>query len=88
MIAFPAVDFFNQINMLYGTITEFCVPEDCPIMSAGPKFEYLWADGETIKKAIRVSAPEYVEYLMTWVQKQLDDEKVFPQTIGMDRVQC
>jgi GGDEF domain-containing protein len=32
-----AVDFFNQINMLYGTITEFCTPESCPVMSAGPK---------------------------------------------------
>lgn len=33
---FIAVDFFNQINMLYGTITEFCTPEECPVMSAGP----------------------------------------------------
>ena len=22
-----AVDFFNHLNMLYGTITEFCTPE-------------------------------------------------------------
>ena len=32
-----AVDFFNQINMLYGTITEFCTAESCAVMSAGPK---------------------------------------------------
>ena len=32
-----AVDFFNQINMLYGTITDFCTPESCPVMSAGAK---------------------------------------------------
>lgn len=32
-----AVDFFNQINMLYGTITEQCTSESCPVMSAGPK---------------------------------------------------
>lgn len=32
-----AVDFFNQINMLYGTITDFCTEESCPVMSAGPK---------------------------------------------------
>lgn len=32
-----AVDFFNQINMLYGTITEQCTTESCPVMSAGPK---------------------------------------------------
>jgi MOB kinase activator 1 len=35
------VDFFNQINMLYGTITEFCTPQECPVMSAGPKYEIL-----------------------------------------------
>ena len=33
-----AVDFFNQINMLYGTITEFCTPNDCKVMSAGAKY--------------------------------------------------
>ncbi len=40
-------------------------------------------DGTTIKKAIKVSAPEYVDYLMTWVQNQLDDETIFPSKIGM-----
>lgn len=35
--SFLAVDFFNQINMLYGTITDFCTEESCPVMSAGPK---------------------------------------------------
>jgi MOB kinase activator 1 len=89
------VDFFNQINMLYGTITEFCTPQACPVMSAGPKFiflfiqshpkryEYHWADGTTIKKAIKVCAPEYVDYLMSWVQIQLDDENIFPSKIGV-----
>ena len=33
-----AVDFFNQINMLYGTITEKCTNESCPTMHAGPKW--------------------------------------------------
>jgi len=23
-----AVDFFNHLNMLYGTITEFCTPQE------------------------------------------------------------
>ena len=26
--SFIAVDFFNHLNMLYGTITEFCTPEE------------------------------------------------------------
>ena len=35
-----AVDFFNQVNLLYGTLTEFCTPENCPTMSAGPKYYF------------------------------------------------
>lgn len=78
-----AVDFFNQINMLYGTITEFCTEKSCTIMSAGPKYEYHWADGHTVKKPIKCSAPKYIDYLMTWVQDQLDDETLFPSKIGV-----
>lgn len=37
LVCSSAVDFFNQINMLYGTITEQCTTESCPVMSAGPK---------------------------------------------------
>ena len=36
-LLYTAVDFFNQINMLYGTITDHCTTESCPVMSAGPK---------------------------------------------------
>ena len=81
-VCLKAVDFFNQINMLYGTITEFCTEESCPLMSAGPKYEYHWADGQTVKKPIKCSAPKYIDYLMTWVQDQLDDESLFPSKIG------
>ena len=81
-VAVNTVDFFNQINMLYGTITEFCTEERCAIMSAGPKYEYHWADGQTVKKPIKCSAPKYIDYLMTWVQDQLDDETLFPIKIG------
>eukprot|EP00795_Rhopilema_esculentum_P013066 gene13066-3844_t len=82
-VAVNSVDFFNQINMLYGTITEYCTSESCPVMSAGPKFEYLWADGTNVKKPIKCSAPKYIDYLMTWVQEQLDDEVLFPSKIGV-----
>lgn len=46
------------------------------------RFEYRWADGVTIKKPIEVSAPKYVEYLMDWIETQLDDESIFPQKLG------
>jgi MOB kinase activator 1 len=44
-LAVNTIEFYNEINLLYGTVQEFCTPESCPIMSAGPKYEYLWADG-------------------------------------------
>jgi len=82
-LAVNTVDFFNQINLLYGSITEFCTPKTCEVMSAGPKYEYLWADGENVKKPIKVSAPDYVDYLITWVQNILDDETVFPSRVDV-----
>lgn len=54
-------------NLLYGIIAEFCTETACPVMCAGPKYEYMWADGQTIKKPISCSAPRYVDYLLTWV---------------------
>ena len=44
-LAVNTIEFYNEISILYGTLTEFCTTENCPIMSAGPKYEYLWADG-------------------------------------------
>ncbi|KAF8558917.1 hypothetical protein OG21DRAFT_1493745 [Imleria badia] len=82
-LAVHAVDFFNHLNMLYGTVTEFCTPQECPIMSAGPRYEYLWEDGVKYKKPTKLPAPEYVDALMNWAQSILDDENVFPNKIGV-----
>lgn len=82
-LAVNTVDFFNEINLLYGVVAEFCTEQACPIMCAGPKYEYMWADGKEVKRPMAVSAPRYVDYLMTWVQNQLDDEAVFPTQLGV-----
>ena len=52
------------------------------LCSCNSRFEYLWADGTNVKKPIKCSAPKYIDYLMTWVQEQLDDETLFPSKIG------
>lgn len=82
-LAVNIVDFFNTTNLLYGSITEFCTPTECAVMSAGPKYEYLWADGVKVKKPIKVSAPEYVDYLMTWIESLVNDEKIFPSSVDV-----
>jgi MOB kinase activator 1 len=33
-LAVNMVDFYNHINLLYGSITEFCSPQSCPEMKA------------------------------------------------------
>ncbi|CCF60214.1 hypothetical protein KAFR_0J01480 [Kazachstania africana CBS 2517] len=77
-LAVHVVDFYNQINMLYGTITEFCSPTTCPRMIATNEYEYLWAF-ERGAAPVSVTAPKYVECLMRWCQDQFDDETIFPQ---------
>ena len=76
------VDFFNEVSLLYGTIIDFCTPESCPVMSAGRKYEYRWADGQKYRTPARVSAPKYVDLLMDWVEQQLSDEDIFPTSTG------
>jgi hypothetical protein len=31
------IDFFNQINMLYESVSASCTKESCPVMNAGAK---------------------------------------------------
>ncbi|KAA1124405.1 Mitotic exit network component [Puccinia graminis f. sp. tritici] len=46
-LAVNTLDFYNQINMLYGTVTEFCTPTECPVMNAGsrsvPLSDPIWS---------------------------------------------
>jgi MOB kinase activator 1 len=72
------VDFYNITNVLYGSLTEFCTPATCPIMSSGPRYEYLWKDGQLFPKATKLSAPQYVHLLMAWIEHQINDERLFP----------
>ncbi|KAF2752860.1 hypothetical protein EJ05DRAFT_480878 [Pseudovirgaria hyperparasitica] len=82
-LAVNVVDFYNQINLLYGSITEFCSPQSCPEMKATDEFEYLWQDNENFKRPTKMTAPEYVEHLMAWIQSNIDNEQMFPSRIGV-----
>lgn len=77
-IAVHVVDFFNRINLIYGTISEWCTETSCPTMSGGHKFEYLWADGAKYKKPTKLPAPQYISLLMDWIEAQINNESLFP----------
>jgi len=78
--ALHTIGFFEHINLLYGTVSEFCNLSTCPeMMVPGPRV-YPWQD-EKGKKS-KVSAPQYVDYVMTYVQKVVNDETTFPTKHG------
>lgn len=41
---------------------------------------YLWFDEKG--KKTRVAAPQYIDYVMTFTQKTITDESVFPTKYG------
>lgn len=97
------VDLFNNLNLFYSVVTEFCTVENNPTMSAGPGFvlflslfflpsflvnlspgarrmDYTWIDAS--RKRVKLPAPQYIDYVLTWVEGLIKDESVFPTKAG------
>lgn len=81
-VAVHVVDFFNRINLIYGTISDSCTDQTCPVMSGGPKYEYRWQDEQKYKKPTALPAPKYMSLLMEWIEVQINNEHIFPTNIG------
>ncbi|CAM9343109.1 unnamed protein product, partial [Ectocarpus fasciculatus] len=79
-LASNTVDFFNEISLIWGIVNESGVIAQGPGEGFPPGFEYLWADGVTVKTPIRCSAPQYIDYVMTWVEEHINNEAVFPSS--------
>jgi len=79
-IASNVFEFFSEINRLYGEIADHCTSQSCPTMSAGPKYEYLWADekDEKYKKPTQMLARDYIETLFNWALDLFEDEEFMP----------
>ncbi|CEJ05394.1 Putative Maintenance-ploidy protein MOB1 (MPS1 binder 1) [Rhizopus microsporus] len=82
-LAFNTFEFFNHLNLFYGSITDFCTPQSCPTMSAGPGTEYTWTDNMTNKK-IKLSAPQYIDYMTSHIESMIEDERFFPTKSGRE----
>lgn len=81
-VAVHLIDFYNDISLLFGSIGDVCTKKSCPVMRAGHKYTYLWADGVFVVEPIKLSAPKYVDHLMEWVDAQISDERLFPSEHG------
>lgn len=44
------------------------------------RLNYTWVNQD--RKSINLTAPTYIDYVMTWVQNLLDDGKTFPTKLG------
>jgi len=82
-IAVHVVEFFNRINLIYGTVCEYCTKETCPKMSGGPKYEYQWCDGVEYKRPTALPAQQYIGLLMEWVETQINNEDIFPVSVDI-----
>ncbi|CAO3626727.1 unnamed protein product [Mucor hiemalis] len=73
---------FNHLNMFDGSITDFCTPHTCPSMSAGSGIDYTWIDASS--KKIKLSAPQYIDYMASSIQNMMSDETLFPTKAGRE----
>lgn len=80
-LAVNIVDFFNELNLIYGTICQSCTSTSCPKMSAGTH-DYLWQDNARYVTPTAMPASEYVDKLMDWAESQINDESIFPLQHG------
>ncbi|KAG2462061.1 MOB kinase activator 2-like isoform X2 [Polypterus senegalus] len=80
-LASNTTTFFNLINLQYSTISEFCTGETCQAMTAC-NTQYYWYD-ERGKKT-KCTAPQYVDFVMSLVQKLVTDEDIFPTKYGKE----
>ncbi|XP_014409434.2 MOB kinase activator 3C isoform X2 [Camelus ferus] len=80
-IAVHVVDFFNRINLIYGTMAERCSESSCPVMAGGPRYEYRWQDERQYRRPAKLSAPRYMALLMDWIEGLINDEEVFPTRV-------
>ncbi|XP_056622442.1 MOB kinase activator 2b isoform X1 [Triplophysa dalaica] len=80
-LACNTTTFFNLINLQYSTISEFCTGETCPAMTACNTI-YYWYDEKG--KKTKCTAPQYVDFVMSSVQKLVTDEDIFPTKYGKE----
>ena len=46
------------------------------------RYEYHWCDGVKYKKPTKLPASQYISLLMDWVEQQINNEELFPVTVG------
>jgi hypothetical protein len=72
--------YFDQINVLYGAVADYCTPQACPTMNAPCNHQFHWSDEKG--KKFKYSAAQYIDTVLTNSGKIVTDEQLFPTRIG------
>jgi len=75
-IASNIVDFFNEVSLLYGLCADDAKKYSKPGEGFPPGYSYLIPSNS--RTPIKCSSPEYVDYVMTWIEDQINNEAIFP----------
>jgi MOB kinase activator 1 len=84
-LACNTADFFSEITLLWGLVLDGSEENDIMNVELGSGFpqgiEYRWAD-EKSKTPIKCNGPTYCEFVLTWIEKEINNEKLFPKSSG------
>uniref|UniRef100_H3AJQ6 Si:dkey-266m15.5 n=1 Tax=Latimeria chalumnae TaxID=7897 RepID=H3AJQ6_LATCH len=72
--------FFKHISVCYGALSEYCTANACPTASAPGRTQYFWHNEHG--QRLYCSGPLYTDYVTSYIQELLTDEKVFPTKVG------
>lgn len=81
-LATHTISFFNHVNLMYGVVSEYCTAESCATMVGPDNVQYHWLDEKGKKQ--KQSAPQYIDHMMSYVQKSVTDEAQFPTKFGQE----
>jgi hypothetical protein len=74
---FLAVDFFNEIRLIWDIIVEIGAGNYASGKGFPQGFEYRWAETKSATPK-SCSGPEYIEYVLDWAEKEMNNEAIFP----------
>jgi len=85
-IAANTVDFFNELSLMWGIICENGVPVCEKGHGFPPGFQYFQSNGGSsiaaamfkTNTATSCSGPEYVDWVINWVDKEINNGVLFP----------
>jgi len=72
--------FVENINIVYGCLSDYCLPSVCATMNGPGNVKYQWIDDKNRK--CKCSAPQYIDYVMSYSHSCIYNETIFPTKYG------